>query len=92
MDDRGVLTITIRTAGNRILVEISDTGKGIPENLREKIFEPFFTTKSVEKGTGLGLGIVTDALIQNRGTLEFDSTPGNTTFRASLPLDNRPNP
>jgi PAS domain S-box-containing protein len=90
MDDRGVLTITIRTVDNRVLVEISDTGKGIPQNLREKIFEPFFTTKNVDKGTGLGLGIVTDALTQNRGALEFDSQPGNTTFRVSLPLDSQP--
>lgn len=87
MDDQGVLTIGIRVAGNRILVEITDTGKGIPEPLRDKIFEPFFTTKDVDKGTGLGLGIVTDALTQNRGFLEFDSVPGKTTFRASLPLE-----
>jgi PAS domain S-box-containing protein len=90
MEDRGVLTIGVRVVANRILVEITDTGKGIPEHLREKIFEPFFTTKEVDKGTGLGLGIVTDALTQNRGTLEFESRPGKTTFRASLPLDTQP--
>ena len=89
MDDRGVLTIGIRVDGSRILVEITDTGKGIPEPLRDKIFEPFFTTKNVDKGTGLGLGIVTDALTQNHGFLEFDSVPGTTTFRASLPLESQ---
>jgi len=89
MEDQGVLTIGIRVAGSRILVEITDTGKGIPEPLRDKIFEPFFTTKDVDKGTGLGLGIVKDALTQNRGFLEFDSMPGKTTFRASLPLESQ---
>jgi len=87
MEDRGTLTVGIRTAGNQIVVEITDTGKGIPEELKQKIFEPFFTTKNVDKGTGLGLGIVTDALTQNRGRLEFESQPGKTTFRAILPLD-----
>ena len=90
MDDNGILTVGIRTAENRILVEITDTGQGIPQGLREKIFEPFFTTKNVEKGTGLGLSIVTEALTQNRGLLEFDSVPGKTTFRASLPLESKP--
>jgi signal transduction histidine kinase len=92
MENVGVLTIAIKTIENKAVVEIADTGKGIPEHLKEKIFEPFFTTKDVDKGTGLGLGIVTEALVQNRGFLEFDSAPGKTVFRVNLPLDAESNP
>ncbi|MGQ9618507.1 MAG: ATP-binding protein, partial [Candidatus Aminicenantia bacterium] len=71
--------------GEFVELSISDTGVGIPEEIREKIFEPFFSTK--EGGTGLGLSIVYGALIQMRGHLTISSSPmKGTTFYIYLPI------
>jgi signal transduction histidine kinase len=82
-------TLTIRTArdGDCALVEIGDTGPGIPEELRRRVFEPFFTTKPVGQGTGLGLD-VSWRIVTNRhgGDLRVDSRPGDTRFQVRLPL------
>ena len=68
-----------------VLVEVSDTGKGIPPDIIEKIFEPFFTTKDVGKGTGLGLSTVYGIVKQTGGFVYADSEPGRTSFRIFLP-------
>ncbi|MDE2579237.1 MAG: response regulator [Hyphomicrobiales bacterium] len=69
-----------------VLVEIADSGTGIPPELKEKIFEPFFTTKEVGKGTGLGLAMVYGIVKQTGGFVFVDSTPGKgATFRIFLP-------
>jgi two-component system, cell cycle sensor histidine kinase and response regulator CckA len=68
-----------------VLVEVSDTGIGIPSDIIEKIFEPFFSTKEVGKGTGLGLSTVYGIVKQTGGFVYADSKPGNTTFRIFLP-------
>jgi two-component system cell cycle sensor histidine kinase/response regulator CckA len=68
-----------------VLVEVSDTGSGIPPELIEKIFEPFFTTKEVGKGTGLGLSTVYGIVKQTGGFIYADSVPGSTAFRIFLP-------
>jgi two-component system, cell cycle sensor histidine kinase and response regulator CckA len=69
-----------------ILVEVEDTGTGIPEHIREKIFEPFFSTKEVGKGTGLGLSTVYGIVKQTEGFIFCDSTVGRgTVFRIFLP-------
>jgi signal transduction histidine kinase len=82
-------TLTVRTArdGDCALVEIGDTGPGIPEELRRRVFEPFFTTKPVGQGTGLGLD-VSWRIVTNRhgGDLRVDSRPGDTRFQVRLPL------
>jgi two-component system cell cycle sensor histidine kinase/response regulator CckA len=68
-----------------VLVEVTDTGSGIPPDIIEKIFEPFFTTKEVGKGTGLGLSTVYGIVKQTGGFVYADSKPGNTAFRIFLP-------
>src|SRR5665213_448893 len=68
-----------------VLVEVSDTGSGIPADILDKIFEPFFTTKEVGKGTGLGLSTVYGIVKQTGGFGYVDSVPGNTAFRIFLP-------
>jgi signal transduction histidine kinase len=82
-------TLTLRTAleGDHLLVEVGDTGPGVPAELTKKIFEPFFTTKPVGKGTGLGLDISYRAIAQRHGgDLRVHSEPGNTRFQVRLPL------
>ena len=87
MPDGG--TLTIRTALDRdsVLVEIGDTGTGIPKSIQNKIFEPFFTTKPVGEGTGLGLDISYRVITQRHGgDIQVLSEPGNTRFQVRLPL------
>ncbi len=68
-----------------VLVEVSDTGSGIPPEIIDKIFEPFFSTKDVGKGTGLGLSTVYGIVKQTGGFIYADSEPGRTAFRIFLP-------
>jgi signal transduction histidine kinase len=85
----GTGTLTIRTAGenDRALVEIGDTGPGVPADIRERIFEPFFTTKPVGEGTGLGLDISWRIVVnKHHGDLRVESTPGDTRFQVRLPI------
>ena len=89
MPDGGVLKIRGRRNGNSVLVEVSDTGVGIPHQNLTKIFEPFFTTKEIGKGTGLGLAVCYGILTEHEGSLDVQSTPGvGTTFTISLPAIN----
>ncbi len=87
MDGKGKIQITTSSCKERVLVSISDSGEGIPEEVRSRIFEPFFTTKPVGKGSGLGLDIVR-RVVENRhqGTISCASQPGNTTFTIGLPI------
>ncbi len=82
-------TLTVRTAPDRdgVLVEIGDTGPGVPPEISERIFEPFFTTKPVGQGTGLGLDISWRIVVnKHHGDLRVESVPGDTRFRVWLPL------
>ncbi|GEP08250.1 cell cycle histidine kinase CckA [Methylobacterium gnaphalii] len=73
-------------AGEHVLIEVLDTGEGIPPEIMEKIFEPFFTTKEIGKGTGLGLSTVFGIIKQSGGTLDVQSKVGEgTAFRIYLP-------
>jgi signal transduction histidine kinase len=82
-------TLTIRTAREpeNILVEIGDTGPGVPAEIQGRIFEPFFTTKAVGEGTGLGLDISWRIVVNaHHGDLQVVSVPGDTRFQVRLPL------
>ena len=72
---------------NQLVVEIVDSGAGIPPEVQARMFEPFFTTKSVGSGTGLGL-IISNRIVGDRhgGEIEFESKPGETRFKVRLPL------
>jgi signal transduction histidine kinase len=86
----GAGTLTIRTArdDSKLLVEIGDTGPGIPADIQKRIFEPFFTTKPVGEGTGLGLDIAFRIVVnKHHGDLGVQSVPGNTRFQVCLPLN-----
>ena len=73
-------------AGDYVLIEVEDTGHGVPADVRDKIFEPFFTTKEVGKGTGLGLSMVYGIVKQTGGYVFCDSEPGHgAIFRIFLP-------
>jgi signal transduction histidine kinase len=89
MDYKGILTITSRTQNGQVIISITDTGKGIPDEIKEKIFDPFFTTKRTGKGSGLGLDIVKKIVDKHQGRIHVESQPGNTTFRVVLPIRER---
>jgi two-component system, NtrC family, sensor kinase len=88
MEESGVLTIETSKASNgkEILLRISDTGKGIPEDILPLIFEPFFTTKKVGKGTGLGLSIVHGIVTRAGGKIEVSSSSKGAVFTIRLPI------
>ncbi len=88
MDGQG--TLTIRTSRDRdcVLVEIGDTGTGIPPELQRRIFDPFFTTKEVGQGTGLGLDISYRIVVRrHHGDIRVESEPGDTWLRVWIPID-----
>jgi two-component system, NtrC family, sensor kinase len=80
------IEVRVRRAGDRALVEVSDTGPGVPENLGERIFEPFFTTRASAGGTGLGLWLSRAIVEEEGGTLTWRNRPeGGAVFTVSLP-------
>jgi signal transduction histidine kinase len=93
MGGHGTLTVRTRPAlDDRLLVEVGDTGPGVPDEVRSRIFEPFFTTKPVGKGTGLGLDIAWRIVVgRHRGDIRIESEPGDTRFQVTLPV-NEPEP
>jgi signal transduction histidine kinase len=89
MGGPGTLTVRTRLDADRdhVLVEIGDTGPGIPAEIRNRIFEPFFTTKPVGQGTGLGLDISWRIVVKkHHGDLQVESVPGDTRFQVRLPV------
>ncbi|KIZ39466.1 MULTISPECIES: hybrid sensor histidine kinase/response regulator [Rhodopseudomonas] len=97
MPEGGRISISLRTealnnhgpnrlTGDYAVVSFTDTGTGIPDDIREQIFEPFFTTKTVDRGTGLGLSQIYGFVQQSHGAITVDSTVGRgTTFKMYLP-------
>ena len=87
IEGRGTITLRTGSQGDKVWVEIADTGKGIAPEHMQKIFEPFFTTKPIGKGTGLGLSLSYGIIQKHHGHIEVQSEVGKgTTFRVWLPV------
>ena len=86
--DKGLIRIATRRKGDWVQISISDTGTGMPEEVRSRIFDPFFTTKKVGQGTGQGLAIVYSVVVdKHSGSIEVESQMGKgTTFVIRLPM------
>lgn len=85
--EKGEIRITTRALEDVVEIQISDTGSGMPEEIKARIFDPFFTTKGVGSGSGQGLAIAHNVITeQHGGSIQVDSAPGaGTTFRILLP-------
>jgi CheY-like chemotaxis protein/anti-sigma regulatory factor (Ser/Thr protein kinase) len=80
-----VVATSFDPVSSRVVVEISDTGPGIPDELKGRVFDPFFSTKGQEEGMGLGLFICRNIVRDHGGDISFESTPGvGTTFRVEF--------
>ena len=87
MDGAGILRIVTRAEGDEIIVEIGDTGPGMPPEVAARAFEAFYTTKDVGRGTGLGLDIARRIVVERHGgTITIDSDPSGTVMRVRLPV------
>ena len=86
-EEEGVIRIATYQRKEFVYIEIQDDGKGIPEEIQNKIFDPFFTSKPVGQGTGLGLHIARNIIVQHRGEITFKSKVNEgTKFTIRLPL------
>ena len=87
MNGQGEITIKTYASNEHVIVEIMDNGPGVPEEIQSRIFEPFFTTKAPGQGTGLGLHISHDIVVnRHKGQLSVESQPGETKFKVKLPV------
>ncbi len=88
--NKGIIKVSTRYDGDWAEICISDTGTGIPEEIRSRMFEPFFTTKEVGKGTGQGLSLAHSVVVKrHNGQFDFDTETGKgTTFIIRLPISN----
>jgi signal transduction histidine kinase len=92
MKGLGTISIASCIAPQRdgVIITFSDSGGGIPPEIRDKIFDPFFTTKPPGKGTGLGLSVVYGVIQRHGGSIEVECpTEGGTIFTIRLPLDSQ---
>ena len=87
MGGHGTLRIATRAGSDHVVVEIADTGPGMPAEVQARAFEAFYTTKDVGQGTGLGLDIARRIIVErHHGEIAIDSRPGETILRVRLPL------
>jgi signal transduction histidine kinase len=89
VSQKGLIKVSTRLEGESVVISVSDTGTGVPQNIRHRIFEPFFTTKEVGRGTGQGLAISHNIIVNRHGgSIDFESVPGQgTVFHVRLPCD-----
>jgi signal transduction histidine kinase len=86
MGGAGTLRLATRAEGDDVVIEVGDTGPGMPPEVAARAFEPFYSTKDVGKGTGLGLDIAQRIVVERHGgTITIDSLPGETVLRIRIP-------
>jgi signal transduction histidine kinase len=91
VEGKGQITLRTRSESGWAVVEVEDSGPGIPAMIRDRIFDPFSTTKPPGKGSGLGLNISHHIIVQkHKGKIKVHSRPGQTCFEVWLPLSNSP--
>jgi signal transduction histidine kinase len=86
MEYKGTIEIDVYRDSENLIVKITDSGPGIPDEIKSKIFEPFFTTKPQGEGTGLGLDIINKIIMKHNGYIYVESVPGRTSFIVKLPI------
>jgi signal transduction histidine kinase len=87
MDGAGTLTLSTHVDDEHVVVDVGDTGHGMPADVQARAFEPFFTTKDVGKGTGLGLDISRRIVVErHHGEILISSQPGATIVSVKLPM------
>lgn len=86
MKNKGTLEIAVSPHNEKVLISITDSGPGIPQEIQPKIFNPFFTTKPAGEGSGLGLDICKRIIDKHFGEIGFNSAPGKTEFWILLPI------
>ena len=91
MPQGGKLSLRTARVGDEVAISVSDTGEGIPPEIRDRIFEPFFTTKPVGQGTGLGLSVSLGIVQEHGGRISVESQVGQgSTFTVWLPVEEKP--
>jgi PAS domain S-box-containing protein len=85
MDGKGILEIALFQKDNYAVITFTDSGKGIPDEIKDKIFQAFFTTKAAGEGSGLGLHIVKKIIDKHKGKIEIESRLGKTVFSVMIP-------
>ena len=87
MNGQGTLRLSTRAEQDSVIIEVADTGGGMPPHVAARAFEAFFTTKDAAKNTGLGLDIARRIITERHGgTIEIDSRPGHTVLRVQIPV------
>jgi two-component system, NtrC family, sensor kinase len=85
---KGHITLRTRSLEGRVEIRIEDDGPGIPPPIQSRIFDYFFTTKDIDKGTGQGLAIAHNVIVDRHGGLiRFETSPSGTTFIITLPTE-----
>jgi signal transduction histidine kinase len=85
MAEGGRLVVEASTPDGELVVAIHDTGPGIPPEIHRSLFKPYFSTKA--RGTGMGLALTEKLVGQHSGRIDFQTSPGGTTFRIAIPLE-----